>query len=201
MTTKSQQGNDGCIRKDSLARRFNLFRSTALFAARREIVKPNRACGAALGQPRIVKYRSLERAGSAKTRPNSFELCKRCSGENPAGLGGNAAPNPNPLGRETSAAFRATAREDLATGGRGHARAESVGTLTVQIARLKSSFHDRVPRIERVLGKTKGCRSVRKSRELYAGGVGPSILKAGSWRIRTTGSPGAKLWINGTRSD
>lgn len=160
MTTKSQQGNDCCMRKASLARRFSLFRSTALLAARREIVKPSRATGRAFGRPSIVKKRSLDRAGSAKTRPNSFEVCSRCSGENPAGVPGNVAPNPGSLRRQASATLCTPARENLATRTRGHARAKTVGTLTMQIAGLKSAFHACVPGMARVLGKTKGCRSV-----------------------------------------
>ncbi len=201
ITTKSQQGNDCCMRKASLARRFSLFLSTALLAARREIVNPSRAIGRAFGLPRIVKKRSLERAGSAKTRPNSFEVCRRCSGENPAGLPGNVAPNPSPLGRQASATLCTPACENFATGARGHARAKAVGTLAMQIAGLKSAFHACVPGMARVLGKTKGCRSVRERRTVR--GVHWSVNTAelcarSGLRVRRVL---VKLWIKGTRND
>ena len=77
MTTKSQVGSSRCMRKDSLASRFNLLRSTARLAARREIVNPSRAMLRAFGRPSTVKKPSAERTESPKTRPKSVELCRR----------------------------------------------------------------------------------------------------------------------------
>jgi hypothetical protein len=54
-----------------------MFLSTDLFAARREIVNPNRALGTVLGRPKIVKYRSDDRAAWLKTRVNSAGLASR----------------------------------------------------------------------------------------------------------------------------
>ena len=132
-----------------------MLRSTARLAARRETVRPRRAVERPFGRARTVKNRSLERAGSANTRPNSAGLCKRWSGENPAGSGSNGAPKRNPSRRETSAALRTTAGEDLSAGAGSHAGAEAVRALAVQIAGLKSSLHARYPARAKVLAETR----------------------------------------------
>jgi hypothetical protein len=144
-TTKSNDGRSRW-RKDSRASRFSVLRSTARFAVRRETVRPSRAMGRPLGLARTVKYRSPERSGSANTRPNSAALCNRCSGEKPAVPVRNAAPKRQPLRCQARTALGAAARENLAARGRCHARAEPVGAFAVQVARLKSSFHARLPR-------------------------------------------------------
>ena len=133
-------------RKDSRARRLSLLRSTARFAARRETVKPSRATARPLERARTVKKRSLERAGSANTRPNSAGECSRWSGENPAVSGSNAAPKRNPLRREASAALRASTRENFSAGAGGHAGAKTMRAFAMQVAGLKGSLHARVPR-------------------------------------------------------
>jgi len=165
--TKSQGGSCWCIRKLSLASRLSLFRSTARLAARREIVRPSRATERSFGLASTVKYRSLERAGSAKTRPNSVGVCKRCRGVNPAGFARNAAPIVDPSGRETGAAFLPTACQDLAAAASCHPRTKTVGALAVQIARLKSAFHGEVTRKAKSALETKGC-GPNESGELYA---------------------------------
>jgi hypothetical protein len=132
-----------------------LLRSTARFAARRETVRPRRAAERPVGRARTVKKRSLERAGSANTRPNSAGVCNRWSGENPAVPEPNGAPTRNPSRRETSAALRAPAGEDLSSGCGGHAGAETMRAFTVQIAGLKSSLHVRYPARAKVLAKTR----------------------------------------------
>src|SRR5690606_24649315 len=76
-TTKSHGGSSGRCRQHSRARRLRLFLSTARFAARREIVNPNRAVRTVFGRASTVKKRSLERAGSANTRPNSAAAVRR----------------------------------------------------------------------------------------------------------------------------
>jgi hypothetical protein len=97
----------------------------------------------------MVKKRSLERAGSANTRPNSAAACNRWSGENLAVSGSNGAPSRNPLRSEASAALGASTGENLSAGGGGHASAESMRAFAVQIAGLKSSLHARVPRADK----------------------------------------------------
>jgi hypothetical protein len=97
ITTKSQSGSCCCMRKDSRASRFNRFLSTALFAARREIVNPSRGTLRAFGRASTVKKPSDERTASAKTRPNSVEVCRRWRGENPDRVGGNGAPSSRPV--------------------------------------------------------------------------------------------------------
>jgi hypothetical protein len=109
----------------------------------------------------------LDRAGSAKTRPNSFAVCKRCTEENPAGLTRNAAPIFDPSGRETGAAFLPAAGQHLAAAASCHPRAKTVGALAVQIAGLKSAFHGEVTRKAKSALETKGCGQ-NESGELYA---------------------------------
>jgi hypothetical protein len=101
-----------------------------------------------------VKNRSLERVGAANTRPNSAAECSRWSGENPAVSGSNAAPKRNPLRREASAALGASTGENLSAGGGSHTSSETMGTLAVQVAGLKSSLHARYPAGAKVLAKT-----------------------------------------------
>lgn len=187
-TTKSQAGNARRRRKVSRARRLSRLRSTARFAARREIVRPRRACARPLGLPRMVKKRSVERAGSAKTRPNSAAVCRRCRGEKPACDTSNAVPNRCSLRRQARATFRAAARQDLAAVGRSHAGAEAVGALAVQIARLKSAFHTGIPRERKSSWENKRMY-VKGSGELYAGpriGVNKVARNSSLWELWIT---------------
>src|SRR5213076_19245 len=96
----------------------------------------------------------------------------RCRDENAAVR--DAAADPDALGRQPSTTFRASARQHLPTATRGHARAEAVRALAMQIARLKSSFHARVTERGRVERKQKDVAAI-ESRELYAAHSGPSI--------------------------
>ena len=152
--------------------------------------------GRAARRASTVKNRSLERAGSANTRPNSADVCSRWSGENPAGSGSNGAPNRDPLRRETSAAFRAPTRENFAAGAGRHARAKTVGALAVQIAGLKSSFHARVPRAGKSSCENKRMWDATESRELYAARRSAVNTDAAArarvrWRCRVA----RRLWI------
>ena len=108
-------------------------------------MRPSRAALRPAGRARTVKKRSLDRAGSANTRPNSAGVCSRWSGVNPAVSGSNGAPKRDPLRREASAAFRAPAGENFSSGAGGHASAETVRAFAVQIAGLKSSLHAGYP--------------------------------------------------------
>ena len=158
-TTKSHAGRARWRRKASRANRLSRLRSTARFAARREMVRPRRAIARPPGLARMVKKRSVDRAGFANTRPNSAAVCKRCSGVNPSPLGGNAVPKRRLLRRETRAAFGAAAGENFAAAGGGHSRTEAVRSLAMQVAGLESSFHTGLPRERKSSWETKGCTS------------------------------------------
>jgi len=105
--------------------------------------------------------------------PNSDGLWRRCAGLNPDGPEATVKPNARSLRSETSAALRAAARKDLAAGGSGHASTETMGTLAVQVAGLKSSFHEYLP--------PQGKKSLRKQKDV------------GRWEPRTLSGPGGAV--------
>lgn len=202
MTTKSSAARSSC-RKDSRARRLRRFLSMALFAARREIVKPRRASVPAFGVASTVKNRSAERSALAKTRANSDELARRR-------LRGKAAlPERKPdrpgnllrLRTKPLAPFRAPIVEYLAAPASGHAGSKSVRALATYVARLECSFHGRDDRSERS-AKTSRCeaggepRTVRGSDSSVntgrrAGNV-EQIARAGRTQAWV---PRRRLWI------
>lgn len=159
MTTKSSAARSSW-RNDSRARRFSRFLSTALFAARLEIVKPRRASDPAFGAASTVKKRSAERSALAKTLANSAELARRrlrgkgaLPERTPGRPGGELRLRTKPL-----APFRAPIVEDLAAPTGGHAGAKAVRALAAYVARLECSFHGAVNRCERSV-KTSGCEA------------------------------------------
>lgn len=96
-TTKSHAGKPVVVRNASRAMRFKRFRSTARFAARREIVRPSLAASASFGRPSTVKNESAERVASAKTRANSAGVWRRRKYENPLRTEGNGRANAEAL--------------------------------------------------------------------------------------------------------
>src|SRR5690606_36551934 len=186
MTTKSQAGS-AFRRKDSRAIRFSLFLSTARFAALREIARPSRATTASLGLARIVKKRSDDRTGSAKTRPKSFEVRRRRCGEKPEPESTNGERPPSDR-RQARAALRTPALQHLTARPRRHPGAEPVRALAAQRARMKGSLHDgSVPRdAGRNTKPNKGIETSERTRDFTCG--------AGGCQYR--GGPDA-LWITG----
>ena len=89
---------------------------------------------------------------------DSTELCRRVQslvGGKPCRVGEQRRARPNPLRREAGAAFRAPTCKNFSSGAGRHAGAESVRALAVQIAGLKSSLHDRVPRTGKSTWETR----------------------------------------------
>jgi hypothetical protein len=114
--------------------------STALFAERREIVKPKRAAPLDPAQPSTVKKRSDDRTPFTSTRPKSAELRSRCprvkrAVELCAPRAGSAS------GRETGSTFRAPALDNFLSTARRHASSETVRAFAAQVAGLVGSFH------------------------------------------------------------
>lgn len=142
MTTKSQAGNCRCL-NDSRAKRFNLFLSVALLAARRETVSPSLAMFAEFARAKTVKNSSEERFAPAKTLPKSFEDAKRRSDENCARGARTQAMTSSPaLRAESRASFCSAVVEYLAATTGCHARAKTMRSLAAQLAWLKCSLHD-----------------------------------------------------------
>jgi hypothetical protein len=128
------------LRKASRAKRLSVFLSTALFAERRDIVKPKRAVPLGPAHPSTVKNRSDERTPVTSTRPNSVELRSRwarvkLAAEICALRVGSAS------GRETGSTFRAPALDNFLSTARRHASSETVRAFAAQVAGLVSSFH------------------------------------------------------------
>src|SRR5690606_5279480 len=131
----------------------SLFLSTARFAALREMASPSRDVPTSLGLASIVKKRSDDRTGSAKTRPNSVEVRRRRCGEKPQPEP-TKGERPSSGGRQARAALRPATLQHLTAGPGRHPGAEPVRAFASQLARLIGSLHDgSVPRI--VGGNTK----------------------------------------------
>jgi len=89
---------------------------------------------------------------------DSPELCGRVQslvGGKPCRVGEQRRARSNLLRRKARAAFRAPTCENLSSGAGRHAGAESVRALAVQIAGLKSSLHDRIPRTGKSTWETR----------------------------------------------
>ena len=147
-----------------------------------------------------MKKRSLERAGSANTRPNSAAVCNRWSGENPDVSGSNAAPKRDSLRREASAALRSSAGENLSAGTGGHASAESMRAFAVQVAGLKGSLHARYPARIKSSCENKDV-GMPGSRALYAGhrAAVNRARRERTHRLRH-GLRLSRLWITATKA-
>src|SRR5690606_94259 len=94
-----------------------------------------------LGLASIVKKRSDDRTGSAKTRPNSVEVRRRRCGEkpDPESTKGERPPSD---GRQARAALRTATLQHLTAGPGRHPGAEPVRALASKLGRLIVSLHD-----------------------------------------------------------
>jgi hypothetical protein len=105
-----------------------------------------------------------------------------------------------PSGREARAALRAAARENLSPRTRGHASAEAVRALAVQIAGLKGSLHARYPARAKVLGKTRMWDG-REAAHCTRGVVWLSTARAGpTGEFWCSTSARRRLWITATKA-
>jgi hypothetical protein len=116
--------------------------STALFAERRDIVKPKRAVPLDPAHASTVKKRSEDRTPFTSTRPNSVELRRRCSRVKPRVADFCAARADPASGCETGSTFRAPALDDFLSTARRHASSETVRAFAAQVTRLIRSFHE-----------------------------------------------------------
>lgn len=125
-------------------------RRTAFPTMRAAIANPRRGTLAPVFRANIAKNASAERRASRYTRSNSDFCRRRCAGLN--GRAGDKQVAIESAARsarsdsdsETLATFRAAPCEDLTASSRGHAGAETVRALTMQVAGLVSTLHTRL---------------------------------------------------------
>jgi hypothetical protein len=189
ITTKSQAGSSLFL-KDSRAKRLSVLLSIALFAERREIVKPKRAAALDPAHASTVKKRSEERIPFTSTRPNSVELRSRCSRVKPCATDFRARRVDATSGRETGSTFRAPAFDDFLSTARRHAGSETVRAFAAQVARLIRSFHEQK--------QIDGARSERGTLRADARPVNTASVCACLRALPS--APDACLWITGRRS-
>lgn len=178
-------------------------RRTAFPTMRAAIANPRRGTLAPVFRANIAKNASAERRASRYTRSNSDFCRRRC-----AGLNGRAGDKEivaesaalliarSDSHRETLATFRAAPGENLTPRSRGHACAKAVSALTMQIARLISSFHAALAEIflessaktSTWWGGTKGGKGTQHSPECQAQSRVPPA--ADRQKFRASG-----LWI------
>ncbi len=142
-TTTSNPGNSSlCNRKLSRTRRLMRLRSTARRACFFDIASPSRATPVPLERASVVKQESADLTGCWKTRWNSADVRSLAvRGKRADTVAGNAL-----LSRgQPDPSLCSAGLDHLASTSGCHARAEAVGTGTLQITGLKCSFHDDVP--------------------------------------------------------
>lgn len=143
MTTRSTAGSWGkCWRKLSrISRRIRL-RSWARRRAFLAMAMPKRGNPSELAAARAFSPLACRRLPCWKTRWNSTPRVRRTQRGNPPAA---SLPASKILRDQASTAFGTTGTQDFTPISSGHTGAKTVGTGTMQIARLEGSFHDKSP--------------------------------------------------------
>jgi len=142
-TTISNPGNSNlCTRKLSRTWRLIRLRATARRTCFFDIARPSLASAVSLRRASVVKQESADLTGCWKTRRYSAGVSSLAVREKRAdAVAGNALRSRC----QPDSSFGAAGLDHLASISGCHARAETVGADTLQITRLKCSFHNDVP--------------------------------------------------------